>query len=244
METDKYLLIEAYFTGELTANQNKQLEWLLQNDADFTEAFLFEKGVRDTIVYKERQNIEDRLRALDNLEEKPIRKITQWWYVAASVLLLVTATWLFLDKPDRLTTNELFTNYMEPYPNIITPKVRGNIATEHRMQKAMELYDRQEYAEAANLMESVYSEEPNDSVAFYLAISYLMINKPSEAIGLLDERTWADESGFSSTVIQWYAGMAYLQQGDQEKALQRFSQVANSGNSLSGVASKLLKSLN
>ncbi len=244
METDKYLLIEAYFTGELTANQNKQLEWLLQNDADFTEAFLFEKEVRDTIVYKERQNIEDRLRALDNMEEKPIRKITQWWYVAASVLLLVTATWLFLDKPDRLTTNELFTNYMEPYPNIITPKVRGNIATEHRMQKAMELYDRQEYGEAANLMESVYSEEPNDSVAFYLAISYLMINKPSEAIGLLDERTWADESGFSSTVIQWYAGMAYLQQGEQEKALQRFSQVANSGNSLSGVASKLLKSLN
>ena len=179
METDKYLLIEAYFTGELTANQNKQLEWLLQNDADFTEAFLFEKEVRDTIVYKERQNIKDRLRALDNLEEKPIRKITRWWYVAASVLLLVTATWLFLDKPDRLTTNELFTNYMEPYPNIITPKVRGNIATEHRMQKAMELYDRQEYAEAANLMESVYSEEPNDSVAFYLAISYLMINKPS-----------------------------------------------------------------
>ena len=68
METDKYLLIEAYFTGELTANQNKQLEWLLQNDADFTEAFLFEKEVRDTIVYKERQNIEDRLRALDNME--------------------------------------------------------------------------------------------------------------------------------------------------------------------------------
>ncbi|HLW09645.1 MAG TPA: hypothetical protein VKX35_04540 [Fermentimonas sp.] len=243
METDKYLLIEAYFTGELTANQNKQLEWLLQNDAEFTEAFHFEKEVRDTIVYKERQKIKERLRALDIQEAKPIRNISPWWYAAASVLLLIIATWVFWGTPNSSSTNELFTQYMEPYPNVITPKVRGDVTTEHRMQEAMALYDRQEYDKAANLMVAVYTDEPSDPVAFYLAISYLMMNKPSEAIRLFNERTWRVGSVFSPTVIHWYVGMAYLHQGEREKALQRFQLVADSGDSLSGEASKLIESL-
>src|SRR5690606_20924114 len=108
MEKNKELLIEAYFTGMLTASQQKQLEWLLQHDAAFSEAFNFEKEIRDTIIYNKRQALKERFRTLDKQEVKPIRKQAIWWYAAASILIRVGAAWFLLDKLAEVTAEKLY----------------------------------------------------------------------------------------------------------------------------------------
>src|SRR5690606_17756705 len=103
METDKERLIAAYFKGALTAGQQEQLERLLQHDAEFSEQFNFEKEVRDTIIYNERQKIKERFRILDEQGSKRSRKLRAWWYAAASILALIGAAWFFWGKQPEAT---------------------------------------------------------------------------------------------------------------------------------------------
>src|SRR5690606_23544163 len=123
----KEQLIEAYFAQTLTPDQQKRLDWLLQHDPVFSEAFHFEKEVRDTTVYNERENIKGRFRELDKQEIKPVRRPTAWWYAAASIVVLISVVWFFGNRQQHTTTDKLYAQYMEPYPNMVTPKVRGDI---------------------------------------------------------------------------------------------------------------------
>lgn len=241
MGTDKEELIEAYFAGTLSADQQRQLEMLLKHDSDFSEAFKFEKETRDTIVYNEREKIKERFRVLEQ-QATPVGKLT-YWYVAASILILCLAGWLIFRAQPSVDTDKLYAQYMEPYPNVITPKVRGELSGNQMMSEALALYDKQAYKEAALLLKQVYNEHPEKQTAFYLAICQLMLKEPGEAIALLQSGEWHDTTTPTSTVINWYLGMAYLQQGDREKALSHFESVVASNGSLSDTAKKVVEEL-
>src|SRR5690554_1215762 len=107
MDKHKEQLIEAYFSESLTPDQQKKFEQLLQHDRAFSEAFAFEKEVRDTVVYHERKVLRDRFRTLDNQPTKSLRKRTVWWFAAASILILLGAVWLVWERPQQATTEEL-----------------------------------------------------------------------------------------------------------------------------------------
>lgn len=244
MEKDKEQLIEAYFTSTLTQTQQKELEWLLQHDTEFSEAFNFEKEVRDTIIYNERQVLKSRFLHLDKNKTKPVRKLTPWWYAAAaSVLLLVSTVWFFWDRQSEVPTEQLYAKYMEPYPNMVTPKVRGNVDADTLMAVALSLYDQEAYSEAAVLLEQIYNEEPNDHAAFYLAICHLMLQKASTSISLLGSDLLKNSPHFSPVIVNWYLGLAFLQQNDSDQALDHFRFVEASSEALSDRARKIVKAL-
>src|SRR5690606_78373 len=149
MEKDKELLIEAYFADSLTATQRKQLDWLLQHDAAFLEAFDFEKEIRDTVIYNKRQTLKERFRTLDKRAVKPMRKWAGWWYAAACILVVAVSAWFFWGRQSEATPEKLFTQYMEPYPNMVTPNVRSAVPADSLLSEALALYDKQAYAQAA-----------------------------------------------------------------------------------------------
>src|SRR5690606_14964371 len=190
-----------------------------------------------------RQALKERFHALDKQEVKLARKLTTWWYAAASILVLIGAAWFFLSRQSEVTAEKLYAQYMEPYPNMVTPMVRGDIPADKVMSEALTLYDKRAYSESAVLLQQVYDEHPNDQTAFYLAICQLMLQNPNEAITLLEARDWKETSYFSPVVVNWYWGLAYLQLGDGEQALPRFKRVAESDDSLSAEARKVVKAL-
>ena len=243
MEKDKELLIEAYFANTLTSRQQQQLEWLLLNDETFSEALNFEKEIRETIVFNERQKLKERFRTLDMQDARPVRKLAGWWYAAASVVVLVGLTWFFSSKPSQMTTERLYAQYMETYPNMVTPLVRGHIPQDELMAEAMMLYDKQAYSESAVLLQQVYDEQPNHQAAFYLAICQLMLENPSEAIALLEMKDWRESAYFSPSVVDWYLGLAYLKTGDERQAIPLFKRVVASDNRLSEEANRIVKAL-
>lgn len=241
MEMDKEELIEAYFAGPLSADQQQQLEWLLMHDAVFSETFKFEKETRDTIVFNEREKIRERFQVLEQ-QTKLVRKPT-FWYAAASILILCVVGWLIFGTRASVDTDKLYAENMQPYPNVITPRVRGEVSVDQLMSEALALYDRQAYAEAATLLEQVHDQQPNDQTAFYLAICQLMLKKPEEAIMLLKSGEWHDTTIPTSTVVNWYLGLAFLQHGDIEEALSHFKLVVASNESLSDSAKILVEEL-
>src|SRR5690606_11842510 len=142
-----------------------------------------------------------------------------------------------------VTSEKLYAQYMEPYPNVISPKVRGELAGDKMMSEALARYDKQAYKEAAALFEQIHDEYPNDQTAFYLAICHLMLDNPKEAILLLNSGEWHDTSTPTSNVVNWYLGLAFLQKGDSKQAISHFKPVAASNDSLSDSAKKIVKEL-
>src|SRR5690606_37614942 len=120
-------------------------------------------------------------------------------------------------KQSEVTAEKLYAQYMEPYPNMVTPMVRGDIPAEKVMSEALMLYDKHAYSESAVLLQQVYNEYPNDQTAFYLAICQLMLQKPREAITLLEARNWKDTAYFSPAVVNWYLVMAFFHLGRSEE---------------------------
>jgi tetratricopeptide (TPR) repeat protein len=241
MEMDKDKLIEAYFAETLSADQKRQLEWLMEHDTEFAETFNFEKETRDTIVYNERNKLKERFQVLEK-QSKPVRKLMPW-YIAASILIVFVTAWVIFSKEPSVDPKKLYAEYMEPYPNVVTPKVRGELSVDKMMSEALALYDKQAYTEASVLLEQVYNEHPNDQTAFYLAICQLMLKKPGEAIALLEAGEWQDTTTPTSTVVNWYLGLAFLQQGEQEAALPYFELVAASNVGLSEPAREVVEEL-
>ena len=242
MEKDKEQIIEAYFAGTLSADQQQQLEQLIKHDTEFLEMFTFEKETRDTIIYNERSKIKERFRVLEQ-QTKPVRKLTPWYYVAASILILCVAGWLFFKNQAPVGPEELYAQYMEPYPNVVTPLVRGEFTVDKKTAEAFELYDNEAYNEAAALLEELHNANPNEQITFYLAICHLMLNNHKEAISLLETREWQNTSMPSSTVVNWYLGLAFLKKNDREQALSHFKLVAASSDSLSDSATKLVEEM-
>lgn len=239
---DNEQLIEAYFAGTLSPDQKQQLEWLIAHDADFAETFNFEKEARDTIVYNERSKLKERFRILEQ-QTKPVRNLTPWYYVAASILILCVAGWLLFKTQAPVGPEELYAQYMEPYPNVITPQVRGGLTVDKITAEAFDRYDDKAYKEAAALLEEIHKANPDEQIAFYLAICHLMLNNHTEAISLLETGEWHNTSMPSTTVVNWYLGLAFLKKNDREQALTHFKLVAESSDSLSGSARKLVEEL-
>ncbi|MFC3196880.1 tol-pal system YbgF family protein [Parapedobacter deserti] len=242
MEKDKEQLIEAYFAGELSAEAQQQLEWLLAHDTAFEEEFRFEKEIRDAVIYNERQQLKARFRMLDKQAAKPTRKLATWWYAAASILVLIGVAWFFFDRQPTVDSEKLYAQYMEPYPNVVAPRVRGSLEVDQVMAEALANYDKQAYAEAAALFEQLYKEAPSNHAALYLAVCRLLLDQPEQAIRLLENEDWADTQ-VSLPVIDWYLGLAYLKAGDEGQARQYISQVAASGSDLAPRAEELAEKL-
>ncbi|TDO02785.1 tetratricopeptide repeat protein [Sunxiuqinia elliptica] len=241
MKIDKQQLINGYFEGTLSSEEHAQIEKLLQEDLTFRKDFKFEKEVRDMVVSHEREKIKAELRLLDR-KVKPTRKLTLWYAAASILILLGVSTLLFRSQPST-TIEQLYSEYMEPYPNMVNPQVRGEIKLNKSMTEALANYDNQAYDEAASLLEELYKETPDNQTAFYLAICKLMLNKSEEAIQLLQEQNWQTTTQLSPTIINWYLGLAFLKQNNREQAIPYFELVASSDENLNASAKTILEQL-
>src|SRR5690554_631936 len=124
MEKDKQDWINKYFEGKLTRDQQVDFDLLLQEDAELAADFQFEKEVREAVIRQERAVLKAELQQLDR-QPVVLRGQLGWWKLAASVLLIlgVAGTLWLTQRP--ATTGQLYTQYMAPYPNVLTPAVRG-----------------------------------------------------------------------------------------------------------------------
>ena len=217
MSTDKEILIEKYFEGQLSANEKQLFDETFKNDGDFKTTFEFEQNVKDGIHLLERNSLK---KMLKGFEEKPQTKIIpfrNWlWLGAAAMLVMGISLWLFLGN--QANSEELYMSYYQTYPNVVAPIVRGESTPQDEKQKAFEAYEQEKYPIAQTLFHQIFEKTKEEYALFYESQSYFASGETQKGIDLLENFKFTDDKYPFKTQQQWYLALGYLKLKEVEKA--------------------------
>jgi len=221
-------LIEKYFSNSLSGEEAVLFEKLLQKDPDFKEEFLFQKDLKKALERQERAEIALGLHELEKSYDKksnPLKK----WLLAASIVLVMGLGYGVYHNHKIKQPEYLFATNFEAYRNVVKPIERGE-QSEDIETKAFSAYENGAYYKAINLFNSVVPKD-QEYIQFYKGISFLALNKNTEAIELLlplaNKPDDKDAKFQWNAKANWHLGLAYLGDGQIEKAISQFSVVVN-----------------
>lgn len=224
-------LIDRYFENSLSPKEQKLFNDLLQNNAEFSTEFQFQKDLKEIIAVKQQEDLKSTLVEIENRSQKNSRLmlIPKKWMVAASFLIL-TSLGIWGIQSKYFPSNEaIYADYFEPSRNIVQPIVRGeNLNTIE--YKAFVAYEAQNYYKAINLFNSVKNPD-QVYIDFYKGICFMSINKPEEAIDLLKSVSNSNDlnenqEGFNKK-SQWYLALAYVKIHDKQNAIKELTKIIN-----------------
>lgn len=170
-------------------------------------------------------------------------KITRprWIYAVAAVLVLGLLT-LFYSRWGQSKSEILFNRYFEPYPSTLRI-VRGNTTTS-TLKQAVHWYERKEYKKALPGLEEMLKTEPsNPFLHFYTGMSFLCLDRPEKAIPHFRTVLALKEHPFLEPA-SWYLGLAFLKEGEMNKAKSIFQDIASSQNAFREESENLLQKMN
>lgn len=226
-------LIDKYFSDSLSPKEQMEFNERLQNNENFKKEFVFQKDLKKTIVSQQHKNLKKVLQSFEQERSKVrLLNISRKWWVAASILVIFSIGFLLLRPTLYPSPEELFAENFEPYRNIVLPVERSSNSNSIK-QSAFLAYENGNYHKAINLFNSI-QDRNLIYVDFYKSMCYLSLNKNVEAIDLLIPITVTTEKGDTdknfNELANWYLALAYLKVDEKEKAISRFSSIANDTN--------------
>ncbi|MBD1261578.1 hypothetical protein HZY62_13320 [Maribacter polysiphoniae] len=236
-------LIEKYIQNRLSPEERVMVDELLHNDIDFQKELTLQANLKKAIRKEDDDRFRDLISELESKAkiEKPItRRSYVKWLAAASVLLFVGLTY-FLTMDQKVSTDDLFASYFEPYRNVVQPLQRGD-GYQDEKTLAFLAYERGEYDTAISLFSNLYSTTKEPYYLFYKANALLKLKKANEAVPLLLEHLKTNDTLTEKTT--WYLALAYLKMNDRPNARKTLEKVIADGKYKSTEAKKLLEAVN
>lgn len=195
-EESQYLeLFDAYQSGELNMKQKEDFEAKLRDDSLFRESY--EKFLRNIALIKAMGAGQEMGSMIE--QEKKTRIVNRRYILVSALAASVILFFLFNPFAQQSAT-DLFNEYYEPYPNILTSRDQFS-----SLDEAMRAYSTAGYNEAIQEFNKI--PFANDTVFFYKSISYLATRQPEQALSELHKIK--PTSLFHPAVI-WYKGMSHL----------------------------------
>jgi hypothetical protein len=218
------ILIEKYLQGKLKAEDLRYVEEKLANDNAFAEWLAWEQDIKRASLRNEAEELKAHLKLALSQETAPQGQqtyhtpevklqsrrfgISVWWYwVAASLVLLLVAYGVLFYSPPGHSPETLFATYYQPYPNVEQPLSRGNDSP-----GPFQLYEQGQYRAALALLDSIDS----DAALFYSGQCHLALQEPAEALRYF-ERV---ERGTYTEAARWYAALSALKSGNVTQSQQ------------------------
>lgn len=208
---DKSNLLDKYFEDALTEEERSQFELLLRTDAEFLEAFNFQKELKSALIRNERKVVKEKLKAHDR-SKKTLS--FDWKYVAAAMVALCIGLYFFTNQ--TVQSQALYAEYYEVFPNVVSPVVRADMAETNLEQKAFIAYESGDYNQAIALFTTIYDTTHMEYAVFYKAMSMMQTDAHwPETIQILATTNWSE---LFRDKAKWYLSLAYLHQNQPEQA--------------------------
>ena len=231
------LLIEKHLAGVLTPEETIQFEALRRNPS-FEEELNFQKDIVAAARAKDREEIRHLLAAEENKIEQHQRKNAsssnrniRYWIAAAAIAIAILFTFLLRSTREQ---NQLFVEFYTPYPNTIDPIRKG----ENPQLSAYQTYELGEYKRAITTFEQ---GALNDTMTFYLGLSYLGDKKLQEAAELLKSVSKKD---FTYEIpAKWYTALIHIRLNQNNTAESLLTEISMSDHPLASRADTLLTRL-
>ncbi len=166
-----------------------------------------------------------------------IRKI---WYAAASIILVATVAGIlyFSSTPD-LTNEEIFTEYFEPYQNLVT--YRNSSSADSLLNIGMAKYDKGEFGEALSYLSQVEGENLV-LASFYGGISALAIDNTVSSQQSL-EIVIKSQNNLLINAAKWYLSLALLKENKLDSVQNLLKELIDSNDSYYNKKAKVMLEL-
>lgn len=175
--------------------------------------------------------------------EIPIIKRKLWipLSVAATVIMVLAITIFFIVKHNRLTNNDLFTEYYVPY--IGSENVFEIARSSGNLLFAIKLFESGDYARASILFEQYTdSSDFKEYASLYTGLICMELGKWEDALVALHIAVQTNDNQMVS-VARWYLGLCYLRMDDAESACMQFDVLASSKNQYTVRARRILRKI-
>ena len=243
---EKETLLYRFFSGQLSAEERLQFDELVATDTEFATQFEFERNLQKVVTAPKNQALKAQLKGFEkeiattSIHHKLPRKRYTNWAIAASIVLLVGASWFGYRSFTGVDYNNLYQENFETYPNTAYTITRSqeNISIK---RKAFAAYETGNYKIALDYFKTLSDSEELDYIDFYAALSHLNIGDSKSAIPFL-EKTIAGNSNYVAEA-HWYIVLAYLKQEKRKKALLYLKELGNTYSYKNKEAKALLKEL-
>lgn len=230
MKAHQREIVHKYLNGELTPDEQVQLDAWMKEDPTFKEEIAYEKNVQKAVVRNERAALKKYLQSVD----APSQNRRPYFWAAASILVLICISIaLFWNRNDQ---QKLYAEFYQPYPNIISPILRGENSV-NASQQAFQAYELEDYKTASALFDQLYQEESSPYAQLYAGISYVMIKDFDLAKDRLEKVQHYSE------VAQWYLALAHLGKNDIKSTEKILQDLITNDSEFSNQAQQLLKKL-
>jgi len=241
MSEEDIELAEAYHRNKLDETARQKVESRAQADEPFSQLLHETGAVLAGLRTAGREELKELLSKWE--KEHPVKKVIplrRWLSLGIAAVLVIAAGiwygWPVKTTPDTLA---LFREYYKPYPNVVMPITRSSESDSSAAAAAYGAYERGEYETAIDLFNKL--PQGSSPVAFYLGQCYLAMDQSDQAIAHFITSMQQSENFMNQA--QWYLSLAYLNQGDKQKAREVLERVASEENSFASDAKALLKRL-
>ena len=244
MPMDEENLLERYLLNEMEGAEKSAFEARLAAEPALAKALELERDVHSLIDYEGTAELKNRLQEIDRRIIPPTPKPKQTWHIwlsAAAVLAIIVSSLVLKFVYPDADTEALFAKHCHPIPNYIASRLPDNGF--ERVEKAMQLYDTQQWQAAATELENLKSEYPDKPIlGLYGGISLLMAGQPEKAMKNFDFILTQPASQFHAHA-QWYLAMSHLKMGDTETSRTILNEIVQQETSFKESAELLLKEL-
>ncbi|MBD0852550.1 tetratricopeptide repeat protein [Maribacter arenosus] len=218
---DKEELLYKFFSNQLTSEEEKTFQELLETDKEFKAQFEFENDLKRVIKKNEKENLKHKLIGFEKeINAKDKNNPSKWtfknWSIAASIALLVGLGWIAYNTFSGPDYNKLYATNFEAYPNTVYTITRSD-GDQSLERDAFAAYEASNYEKAVTAFLELKIEGSSTHTDFYLAQSYLYLGKDQEAIEAL-KSTILNDAEFKAEA-HWYLSLAYLKSKNKEKAI-------------------------
>ena len=211
LDGNKHDLIERYLLERLSIEEKEQFTQLMK-DPEFQKEVDFKKDILESIEFQE----DTRLKSMLQEEEKAIKlteqkksvktfSIRRVAAVAASVLFLVFIYWQFFTPKE-----DLFAEYFVRQTNTLYPTVKS-AKNPTEVEQTFNFYESADYEKALLGFEKILSEQDNDNIAFYQAVSFLANEETEKAITTLQKIIQNNQTDYLAPT-KWNLALAYISQ--------------------------------
>jgi len=210
-------LVERYFDEELSDSERKNFAARLTVDENLKSLVEHEKilinAIRHHGLQEDLQFLKDIEKGLEDPKIVPMHTSRKWYYIAAaSVAALLMVAVFFRPQP---SSQKLFAENFQPYPNVFEPTVRGTNEVTKRSE-AFQAYEQGDYSRAVVLFNQLLKEKKEPGILLLNGNANLMLGNVEEAKNnFITLNADFDELDIQS---KWFLSLCYLKSGDMEHA--------------------------
>lgn len=248
MRTTDYL-IEKYLDSTLTEIEGRMLNERMIGDTTLQRELMLRHEINQMAIEEEVYMLRAKLNMAsafveENQQNRFVNhKTKRVFYAAATIAGIAMGGWaISTGWGQKQNYDDIYRSSFVPYPPVTVFRQGSNVASDDDFFSTMSFYQNSHFAEAAAGLEKLLQMDPNSAtVKFYLAISYMELEKFNDSHRLFDEIIGGDS--FFVEQATWYKGLIFIAQGKTDLACNTLAKLAAYENPYTIKSKSLVKKL-